>query len=549
MVVAGKNGIVSASAFSGGGLSIEWSVDSLHIADGMVSAHGWYGSNARSFKNVSLLLAFADGSNEIVRLESGIHRPDVLSARPDLHLVTGFFSYRAYAKQEPPLSVSLDMEFSDGETVILPVRFDEESKSSHSAMRHGVFHHYAKRFAFHLFRGNWNLLWDRVRKHVPALFAKKVKEGALAQVLTEISESSVLIIDHALGGGANNFCDEMIQRYLQQSRSVVLWTFSPSSLGYQIKVFNADGDSRLYGVKVSAWSELAGNRKFTELVFNSCVSHPNPNLVPQMLKSFVAHGKVRLILLMHDFFMLCPSHFLLNMDGKYCGLPDRGVCRKCLPKIDDGLVSLYQARDIDLWRSVWGDVLEQADEVVCFSENTLKILRLAYPSMGGENIIVRPHNIDYLSGVYRYPINDKTLRVAMIGSINYHKGSEEFVELIQSAREQSVAIEFIVIGSLYATTKPPGVVETGPYDREELAGILSRHKVHIALMLSICPETFSYVTHELIKLKVPLFSFDLGAQGDAVRHYSLGRVAPLGKGGNLLPILTEFKKELDGRIK
>jgi len=69
----------------------------------------------------------------------------------------------------------------------------------------------------------------------------------------------------------------------------------------------------------------------------------------------------------------------------------------------------------------------------------------------------------------------------------------------------------------------------------------------MALMLSVWPETFSYVTHELIKLKVPLFLFDIGAQGDTVRQYSLGCVAPLCNGSDLLPVLLEFKKALDER--
>jgi hypothetical protein len=67
-------------------------------------------------------------------------------------------------------------------------------------------------------------------------------------------------------------------------------------------------------------------------------------------------------------------------------------------------------------------------------------------------------------------------------------------------------------------------------------------------MLSICPETFSYVTHELIKLNVPVFSFDLGAQGDAVRGYALGCLHPVCDGTTLLPILLDFKATLDARL-
>ena len=46
----------------------------------------------------------------------------------------------------------------------------------------------------------------------------------------------------------------------------------------------------------------------------------------------------------------------------------------------------------------------------------------------------------------------------------------------------------------------------------------------------IWPETFSYTTHEAIATGLPVWSFDLGAQADAIRTTATGRVIPFADG-------------------
>ena len=134
----------------------------------------------------------------------------------------------------------------------------------------------------------------------------------------------------------------------------------------------------------------------------------------------------------------------------------------------------------------------------------------------------------------------------MVGQIGKHKGSEEYISLIEVAKQRRYPIDFYVIGSLNGSTKPPEVIETGAYQRNDLADLFNRQKIHMVLMLSIWPETFSYVTHELIKLGIPLLSYDVGAQGDAVRSYTFGRTIALGSDANaLLDCIDSFRRELE----
>lgn len=268
-----------------------------------------------------------------------------------------------------------------------------------------------------------------------------------------------------------------------------------------------------------------------------------------MLSAFALQESGRkLTVLVHDFYAVCPSHFLINYREQHCQLPDIAQCRRCLPKIEDPLVKLYAPLDIDSWRSRWLKLFQSAQEIVCFSQNTSDLLRRAYPSLPSEKIQIRPHKVDYLKGSYCKPTQKTRMHVAVVGQIGKHKGGERFLDLVAAADKSNANLDFFVIGSLAGLTKPASVIETGPYHRDELAGLLQKHQIQLVLMLSIWPETFSYVTHELIKLGVPLLSYDIGAHGDAIRAYPSGKTVPLNVNGQtLLTEIQSFFSELQSQ--
>ncbi|WP_396956958.1 hypothetical protein [Nitrosomonas sp.] len=527
---------------------IEWAIDRFILAEGMISASGWCGSiHSQVISELNILLAFANGEEERVLLEMGKSRPDVLALYPALGRYSGFFVHRVIKHRDRLVSVSLFMTLEDGLCLRVPIPYHAEVQHKEKAISKRVLlRHYAARFFFYFARGNWGLIGNRLLQHVPTLLmTTAVRTKVLAEILANLPDDMVLIVDHALGGGANYYRERRIDILLVQGRTVLLWQFSPVTLSFQLQVFRPEGESELFLVKRETWAEITDCGQITEVIFNNCVSYPDPEQMPDMFRAFLRHKRVHFTFLVHDFFSVCPSHFLLDYRRKYCGIPDIEICRTCLPRIEDGLVSMYRSRDIDLWRARWGKVLERADEVVCFSDNTRSLLLRAYPRLSNRVITVQPHSVAYLNGSYRYPVAREPFKVAVVGDINFHKGSEVFVTLVEAARHQGIAIKFLVVGTLHTNNKPDGIEETGPYQRDELGDILTRHQVHMGLMLSIWPETFSYVTHELIKFRVPLFSFAMGAQGDAVGAYELGCIHPLVEGMELLSILLEFKERLD----
>jgi glycosyltransferase involved in cell wall biosynthesis len=64
----------------------------------------------------------------------------------------------------------------------------------------------------------------------------------------------------------------------------------------------------------------------------------------------------------------------------------------------------------------------------------------------------------------------------------------------------------------------------GEYNKQDLPMLIKKSGVNVVLFPSICPETFSYVTHEIISFGLPIASFNLGAQAEAISKYKNGLI-------------------------
>jgi glycosyltransferase involved in cell wall biosynthesis len=85
---------------------------------------------------------------------------------------------------------------------------------------------------------------------------------------------------------------------------------------------------------------------------------------------------------------------------------------------------------------------------------------------------------------------------------------------------------------------------TGPYRHEDLVNLIEANRLNLFFLPSICPETFSYVTEEMIRLEVPIVAFDLGAPGDRLRDYASARLCREVSAGSALSALVAFHAEL-----
>jgi glycosyltransferase involved in cell wall biosynthesis len=157
---------------------------------------------------------------------------------------------------------------------------------------------------------------------------------------------------------------------------------------------------------------------------------------------------------------------------------------------------------------------------------------------------VVPHRVDFVPA--RLPVLDHSapLVIGVIGQISEQKGALVVQELLARIDRDHPDVRVVVIGEIEIPIKSPRLHVTGTYRREDLVELIEANRINLAFFPSICPETFSYVTEEMIRLELPIVAFDLGAPGERLRGYGKGRVCSEVSAESALSTLLGFHEEL-----
>jgi glycosyltransferase involved in cell wall biosynthesis len=238
--------------------------------------------------------------------------------------------------------------------------------------------------------------------------------------------------------------------------------------------------------------------------------------------------KARLEFVVHDFLPVCPNFILLNDEeqSRYCGVPGPDGCEACLNQ-PFMRASVGPSFSIAAWRAAWDAFLSRADAVICPSSSCRDILLRAF-SPADKAIQVIPHApLTPSMTPLALPGRDTTMHIAVVGQITAPKGAKIVRDLALLLQERNPRARLTLIGTLAApgVQLPDNVLVTGPYDKERLADVLHNLGVTVGLISSVWPETFHYVTQELMSLGLPLVCFDLGAPAERIRNWEHGMVA------------------------
>jgi O-antigen biosynthesis protein len=225
----------------------------------------------------------------------------------------------------------------------------------------------------------------------------------------------------------------------------------------------------------------------------------------------------------HDYTAVCPRVNMMDATGAFCGNTDIEVCETCVQSNGSpfGDVGVWS------WRAAYRRFLEGARKVYVPDEDVETRLKSFLPDL---SITVRPHPEAvpdaFLQPLARPP--DAPLRVAIIGAIGRSKGSLQLLQCAEDAVRRNLPIRFVVIGY---TDEPelrklPNVETTGAYVEADLPDILARSQCHLALFLSVWPETYSYTLSQAFYAGLYPVAFDIGAIARRIRAGGWGHVLP-----------------------
>jgi len=539
---------------------LHWKSESLTLrADGVFGV-GWLFHEQQSVAELRLELRFTAGDSPcVLAVEHQRPRPDVGDAFPALAQAarSGYLVYGPCAGDWQAVSaIFLCGRLADGSDFEREIPPDHWRHGGAAAAPAATVRALWRQAGVLFGRGMYLLRQRQFRRLLDG--ARRYLSGRRARAVTDVDAVCALlsgpervrvdlVFDHDLGGGANQYRRRMVAERVAQGTTVLVASYHVGTLSHLLTVHTGRFERRLAVPDLEFVRELVLRLGLHEIVYNTAVSFVRPERVPPLLVELKARGAARLLLLVHDFYMACPSHFLLNAQGVYCGVPDEAVCRRCLPANQQGFAALFAAHDIGQWRALWGMALAAADEIRAFSGNSRQLLRRAYPQLDEARITLLPHQPAPLPAAARQlvlPSQRAVLRIGVVGHIGHPKGAQVVAALSREIARRRLEVAIVVIGTIEAAGAPSVLRATGSYRHEQLPALIAEAGVNVMLFPSIVPETFSYVVQELMELNLPVACFDLGAPAERLAAYDKGRVLDTTEAAPLLDALLAFHRDL-----
>jgi glycosyltransferase involved in cell wall biosynthesis len=118
------------------------------------------------------------------------------------------------------------------------------------------------------------------------------------------------------------------------------------------------------------------------------------------------------------------------------------------------------------------------------------------------------------------------LHIGILGTLTNIKGGKVVHALSDHIKKNGLRVPITVIGPDHVDT-PDSINVHGPYEPNHLPALILNNGINIILAPSIVPETFGYTISEAMIMGLPIVAFDIGAQGNRVKKYELGKVIPL----------------------
>lgn len=237
------------------------------------------------------------------------------------------------------------------------------------------------------------------------------------------------------------------------------------------------------------------------------------------------------VLGLHDLGALCPRPHLFDAAAqRYCNASTDPVrCRRCRAAAGE------PPTDHRRWRDQTTQLLHGAAAVVVPSAWLRATLESALPLASGVRWYelapaTRPEQLDPAPWTGR--------RVGLLGTLRAEKGAD----LIRAALERLPTLEAVQCGPVgpdFAQWAGRRLRRRGFYRPGTLGSQLRRHRVGLALIASIVPESHSLVADEAWRAGVPVLAFEHGALMDRV-----GRDGP----GALLPLEADFQAAVEALV-
>ena len=341
----------------------------------------------------------------------------------------------------------------------------------------------------------------KIAEHERTDPAKAYRIAVSAWRMKQSGKPVILSISHDLGGGVEQYVRELRESLGGQAEVLSL---TPTDSGSVVLRNLAPNDD--FSVAFDIESDY---QALVEVLRRCGVSRLH---VQHLLGHELDVGRlkrdldVRLDFSVHDYFAICPQVTLTDASGRYCGEPDAAGCNVCLAGRP-----AWPRLDIEAWRQKYGSVVLLADRVIAPSRDAGGPVAALFPR-GEDRGGGHPWGAITAAAVDPLP-PDRPLVIAVLGVMNLHKGIHRLRAVAGEARRRNLPLRFVLAGYVdkpAAESEPAEAGEpepfdqTGPYNKDQLPGLLRESGAHLVWFPAQWPETFSYTLSTCLEMGMPV---------------------------------------------
>ena len=356
----------------------------------------------------------------------------------------------------------------------------------------------------------------------------------------------IVMFDHNFGGGANTYSKELVTEHLLGNNEVLRIWFQLDQTQFRAAYITQKDVVEFDVGDINQVFRLCTQFPSFAVQVNSLWGYPHiRDVLDNLVRLKLYEYTERMEYFAHDHIGICPSLFLLNAKHDYCGVPkSKATCTRCLKDSTQEFKVFFQETDVGAWRANWQSFFLNCDAMRFFSNSTLKHYMRAHPWLEDHpNTIVEGHKVEDIRTNKVKPTdpNREDFNIGVFGFINFHKGSQIVNDIAARIEETGDKAKVYVFGALDgASYGSHGPIELmGSYLPKDMAQHCDESNIDLAIVPSICPETFSITTKELTLTGIPVVTFDLGAQEELAGNYEKGHVLSL---KSKLPVYDRLKK-------
>lgn len=282
---------------------------------------------------------------------------------------------------------------------------------------------------------------------------------------------------------------------------------------------------------------------------------------PEVLQCLKSQG-IRVIYSFHDFYAICPTIHLIDRTGRFCG----GDCHAHDDKpAESGFhrpgfeedcalagnwfqdAPLIRHHYVESWKKRMYDGLQHIDAAVTTSHSAQTIILRHYPLLAKKPFALIEHGRDFQhrEALVKAPAAGP-MDLVCFGALNRTKGLD-MIESLAILDKQHQHFRFHLLGQVSSEWEPPSaaVVLHGAYANDQLMARLQAIEPSVALIPSLCSETYCHTLSEAWNAGLPVICSDLGALRERVHKHGGGWLAHPYQPQDWYDLLLRIKQDPD----